>query len=112
MAPEEPATAAGRLREETALAIRRAGDGDEDTAGGILEVQPEGWGFLRRGDLSPIYVSPAQIRRFSLKAGDRVSGRVRAPKDSEKYWGLLHVDSIDGADLERARGAVREIRAG
>jgi transcription termination factor Rho len=76
-------------------------------ATGILDIVDEGFGFLRRHGLMPspedIYVSSSQVRRFGLRAGDRVGGSVRAPKDAEKYWGLLRVDSVNGVDPETAR---------
>src|SRR5919109_5602967 len=76
-------------------------------ATGILDVVDEGFGFLRRHGLLPspddIYVSSSQIRRFGLRAGDRVGGSVRAPKDNEKYWGLLRVDAVNGVDPDTAR---------
>jgi transcription termination factor Rho len=74
---------------------------------GILDIVDEGFGFLRRHGLLPsaddIYVSSSQVRRFGLRAGDRVGGTVRSPKDAEKYWGLLRVDSVNGVDPETAR---------
>lgn len=77
------------------------------TAQGILEILPDGWGFLRRHNYSPnaedIYVSQTQIRRFALKTGDLVLGQVRPPKDSEKYFGLLRVERVNGLDPEVAR---------
>src|SRR5215475_7257405 len=79
-------------------------------AKGILEILPDGWGFLRRSNFSPnaedIYVSQTQIKRFGLKTGDEVSGQVRPPKDSEKYYGLLRVESVNGVDPEVARNRV------
>jgi transcription termination factor Rho len=76
-------------------------------ATGILDVDDEGYGFLRRHGLLPsnedVYVSSSQVRRFGLRIGDRVSGAVRAPRDQEKYWGLLRVDSVNGVDIETAR---------
>jgi hypothetical protein len=74
---------------------------------GVLEILPEGWGFLRRrDDLAPspddIYVSQAQIQRFALKAGARVSGQVRAPKEGEKYHGLIRVEWKNEADIQSA----------
>lgn len=71
---------------------------------GILELMPEGYGFLRSSDYnylsSPddIYVSPSQIKLFGLKTGDTVMGAIRPPKDGEKYFALLKVDSINGSD--------------
>src|SRR5690242_2282931 len=74
---------------------------------GILDIVDEGFGFMRRHGLLPspddVYVSSSQVRRFGLRIGDRVSGAVRAPRDAEKYWGLLRVDSVNGVDVEAAR---------
>ena len=76
-------------------------------AGGILEIAPDGYGFLRsdglRPNLSDVYVSQTQIRRFALRTGDYVMGTVRPPKDSEKYYGLLRVDAVNGIDPETAK---------
>ncbi|HSL97281.1 MAG TPA: transcription termination factor Rho [Candidatus Deferrimicrobiaceae bacterium] len=76
-------------------------------ATGILDIVDEGYGFMRRHGLLPstedVYVSSSQVRRFGLRIGDRVSGAVRAPRDQEKYWGLLRVDSVNGVDIETAR---------
>ena len=75
--------------------------------GGILDILPEGIGFLRSGDLLPnpddIYVSQSQIRRFGLRAGDTVIGQVRPPKDNEKYFGLLRVEAVNHMDPEQAK---------
>ena len=76
-------------------------------AGGILELAPDGYGFLRaealRPSLSDVYVSQTQIRRFALRTGDYVMGTARPPKDSEKYYGLLKVDAVNGLDPETAK---------
>ena len=76
-------------------------------AGGILEMASDGYGFLRtqgmRASLSDVYVSQTQIRRFALRTGDYVMGAVRPPKDSEKYYGLLRVDAVNGLDPEAAK---------
>ena len=76
-------------------------------ATGILDVVDEGFGFLRRHGLLPspedVYVSSSQVRRFGLRIGDRVSGAVRAPREAEKYWGMLRVDAVNGVDSETAR---------
>ena len=76
-------------------------------ATGILDVVDEGYGFMRRHGLLPspddVYVSSSQVRRFALRIGDRVAGAVRAPREQEKYWGLLRVDSVNGVDIETAR---------
>src|SRR4051812_26702146 len=74
---------------------------------GILDIVDEGFGFMRRHGLLPspddVYVSSSQVRRFGLRIGDRVSGAVRAPRDAEKYWGMLRVDAVNGVDIETAR---------
>ena len=76
---------------------------------GVLEVLPDGFGFLRSTNYNylpsaeDIYVSPAQIRRFDLKKGDTVSGAIRPPKEKEKFFALLKVDSINGEAPEKAR---------
>jgi transcription termination factor Rho len=66
---------------------------------GILEILPDGWGFLRRPDYKPskedVYVSQSQVKRFGLRPGDFVYGQVRAPKDGEKYFGMLRVESVN-----------------
>jgi len=76
-------------------------------ATGILDVVDEGYGFMRRHGLLPspddVYVSSSQVRRFGLRIGDRVAGAVRSPREQEKYWGLLRVDSVNGVDIESAR---------
>ncbi len=75
--------------------------------GGILEIVDDGYGFLRGESLLPgnndVYVSQSQIRRFGLRTGDYVTGQVRPPKDSEKYYGLLRVENVDGLDPEAAK---------
>jgi transcription termination factor Rho len=76
---------------------------------GVLELLPDGFGFLRSPDYSylpgpdDIYVSPSQIRRFNLRTGDTVSGQIRPPKDSERYFALLKVDSINADATDSAR---------
>jgi transcription termination factor Rho len=75
--------------------------------GGVLEIVEDGIGFLRAEHFLPgpedIYVSQSQIRRFGLRTGDMVIGQVRAPKDSEKYYGLLRVETVNGVDPETAK---------
>ncbi|TQS72143.1 transcription termination factor Rho [Ornithinibacillus gellani] len=78
---------------------------------GILEIIPsEGFGFLRPINYSPsaedIYISASQIRRFDLRNGDKVSGKVRPPKENERYYGLLHVDAVNGDNPENAKERV------
>ena len=75
---------------------------------GVLEVLPEGYGFLRSQDWNylygpdDIYVSPSQIKRFDLRTGDTVLGQVRPPKEGERYLALLKVERVNGDDPDRA----------
>ncbi len=79
---------------------------------GVLEVLPEGFGFLRSKNYSylpspdDIYVSPSQIRKFSLRKGDTVSGQIRPPKEGEKYFALLKVEAVNYENPEETRGRV------
>ena len=79
---------------------------------GVLEMMPDGYGFLRSSDYnylsSPddIYVSPSQIKLFGLKTGDTVYGSVRPPKEGEKYFALLKVETINGKSPEEVRDRV------
>ena len=87
---------------------QRSGDRSQEIdTGGILEIVDDGYGFLRGESLLPgrndVYVSQSQIRRFGLRTGDYVRGQVRAPKESEKYYGLLRVDDVNGLDPEAAK---------
>ncbi len=88
-------------------------DGEETLVGeGVLEVLPEGYGFLRSQDwnylYSPddIYVSPSQIKRFDLRTGDTVSGQVRPPKEWERYLALLKVETVNGGEPEGAKARI------
>jgi len=78
-----------------------------DYATGILDIVDEGFGFMRRHGLLPspedVYTSSSQVRRYGLRVGDRLLGAVRAPREGEKYWGLIRVDSVNGVDSEAAR---------
>ncbi len=71
-------------------------------ASGVLEVMPDGYGFLRhngRGTAqNDVYVSQSQVRRFNVKTGDLVLGQVRTPKESERYMGLTRVEAVNGED--------------
>lgn len=73
---------------------------------GVLDVLQEGYGFLRPINFLPssedIYISASQIRRFDLRSGDMVSGKVRPPKENERYFGLLHVEAVNGEDPDIA----------
>ena len=81
-------------------------------ATGVLEVLPDGYGFLRSSNYSylpgpdDIYVSHSQIKRFRLKTGHLISGQIRPPKDKEKFFALLRVESINGIQPDNARGLV------
>jgi len=76
---------------------------------GVLEILPDGFGFLRAPDYNylpgpdDIYVSPSQIRRFNLRTGDTIAGQIRPPKDSERYFALLKVEAINYEDPEGSR---------
>ena len=77
-------------------------------ANGVLEVMGDGYGFLRRnGELRPgqrdVYISQSQIRRFGLRTGDMIAGQVRPPKDSERYFGLVRVETVNAVEPETAR---------
>ena len=79
---------------------------------GALEILPDGFGFLRSTDYNylpgpdDIYVSPSQIRRFNLRTGDTVSGQIRPPKDNERYFALLKVESVNYEDPDVARDKI------
>ena len=86
---------------------RQDQNGQPGLTTGILEIVDEGFAFLRTHGVMPsnndIYVSSSQVRRFGLRTGDKVEGQTRPPKDQEKYWGLLRVDSVNGVDPDTAR---------
>ncbi|MCH7577174.1 MAG: transcription termination factor Rho [Chloroflexi bacterium] len=110
VAKELDVSGAGSLRKQELvfriLQAKAERDGNY-FAGGILELASDGYGFLRaealRPSLSDVYVSQTQIRRFALRTGDYVMGTARPPKDSEKYYGLLKVDAVNGLDPETAK---------
>ena len=83
--------------------------GEGVAADGVLEILPDGFGFLRAAEASYLagpddtYISPSQIRRFNLRTGDHVSGRIRWPKDGERYFALNIVDTINGEPLEASK---------
>ncbi len=110
MAKERGLTGVSNLKkEDLVLRLLQANAEEQGYSfrGGILEVMNEGYGFLRQSNLHPsandIYVSQSQIRRFSLRTGDIVSGQVRAPKDGEKYHSLLRVETVNNVDPEVAK---------
>ena len=82
------------------------GNGDLLMAQGVLEVMPDGYGFLRHERLLPgqddIYVSQSQIKRFGLRIGDHIEGLIRAPRENEKYRGLLKVEKVNKQDPEKS----------
>ena len=90
----------------------QAKKGENIFGGGVLEILQDGFGFLRSADSSylagsdDIYVSPSQIRRFNLRTGDTITGKIRPPKDSERYFALLKVDEINFSPPENAKNKV------
>ncbi len=103
-----PPGAAVRRDEMVHRAIQTLGErGGTITASGILEITNDGYGFIRhrtlRHNINDVYVAQSQIRRFSLRTGDWVTGQVRSPKSGEKYYGLLRVDTVTGQEPEISR---------
>jgi transcription termination factor Rho len=95
----------GRMRKQElmfAIIKKRARNGEQITANGVLEILPDGFGFLRSPEASytastdDIYISPSQVRRFNLHTGDMIEGDVRTPKDGERYFALNKLDKING----------------
>jgi transcription termination factor Rho len=93
--------------------LKRHAKGGEDISGeGVLEILQDGFGFLRSPDSSylagpdDIYVSPSQVRRFNLRTGDEVVGKIRPPKEGERYFALLKVDTINGDRPESMKNKV------
>ncbi len=86
--------------------------GEDIYGDGVLEILQDGFGFLRSADSSylagpdDIYVSPSQIRRFNLRTGDNIAGKIRPPKDSERYFALLKVKEINFEPPEKAKGKI------
>jgi len=101
-----------RLRKQElmfAIMKKRAKGGEQVFGDGVLEVLPDGFGFLRSIEASymastdDIYLSPSQIRRFNLHTGDMVEGEVRVPKDGERYFALVKVDKVNGLTPEESK---------
>ncbi len=112
IAQEMGAENTARMRKQDILfAILKAHShkGEDIHGGGVLEVLTDGFGFLRSEDGSyqagpdDIYVSPSQIRRFGLRTGDTITGKIRSPKDNERYFALLKVDEINFDSPESAK---------
>ena len=118
--PEELLKQADQLKLENQSSLRKqdlmfvvlktlAVKGDVINGDGVVEVLPDGFGFLRAPESNylpgpdDIYVSPSQVRRFGLRTGDVVEGEIRAPKDNERYFALLKVDTINGELPEKTR---------
>ncbi len=86
--------------------------GEDIHGDGVLEILQDGFGFLRSADSSylagpdDIYVSPSQIRRFNLRTGDNIAGKIRPPKDSERYFALLKIKEINFEPPEKAKGKI------
>ena len=99
----------GRMRKQElmfAIIKKRAKAGEQVFADGVLEILPDGFGFLRSPDTSytastdDIYISPSQVRRFNLHTGDMIEGEVRIPKDGERYFALTKLDKVNGNSPE------------
>ena len=110
MAAEQGISGISRLKKQDLifrLLRAKAEEQGHIFGGGVLEIVQEGIGFLRSDHLLPgpedVYVSQSQIRRFALRTGDTVIGQVRPPKNSEKYYGLLRVEAVNGLDPEAAK---------
>lgn len=95
-----------------AIMKKRAKAGEQVFGDGVLEVLPDGFGFLRSPDTSymastdDIYLSPSQVRRFNLHTGDMVEGEVRVPKDGERYFALVKVDRVNGLAPEESKNKI------
>ncbi|WP_233113367.1 transcription termination factor Rho [Aggregatibacter actinomycetemcomitans] len=104
-----------RLRKQDiifAILKQHAKGGEDIFGGGVLEILPDGFGFLRSDDSSylagpdDIYVSPSQIRRFNLQTGDKIEGKIRPPKEGERYFALLKVDQVNDDKPEVSRSKI------
>ena len=103
---------ANRFRKQElmfAIMKKRAKNGEQIFGDGVLEVLPDGFGFLRSPDTSylantdDIYISPSQIRRFNLHTGDSIEGEVRVPKDNERYFALVKVEKVNGVAPDKVK---------
>jgi len=106
--------AAGMRKQELIFAILQAQVEKNGviSGGGVLEILPDGFGFLRAQDYNylpgpdDIYVSPSQIRRFNLRTGDTIAGQIRPPKEGERYFALLKVETVNFEDPSVARDKI------
>ena len=95
-----------------AILKAHAKSGEDISGGGVLEILQDGFGFLRSAEASylagpdDIYVSPSQIRRFNMRTGDSIEGKIRPPKDSERYFAMLKVDMINLDSPENTRNKI------
>jgi transcription termination factor Rho len=114
-AEEQQVENASTLRKQELMfgILKKLADNETDIIGeGVVEVLQDGFGFLRSPDANylpgpdDIYVSPSQIRRFSLRTGDTVEGQIRSPKEGERYFALLKVNTINFEDPDKARHKV------
>jgi transcription termination factor Rho len=105
----------GRMRKQElmfAIIKKRARAGEQVFADGVLEILPDGFGFLRSPDTSytastdDIYISPSQVRRFNLHTGDMIEGEVRTPKDGERYFALNKLDKVNGGGADENKHKV------
>jgi transcription termination factor Rho len=105
----------GRMRKQElmfAIIKKRARAGEQIFADGVLEILPDGFGFLRSPDTSytastdDIYISPSQVRRFNLHTGDMIEGEVRTPKDGERYFALNRLEKVNGGGPEENKHKV------
>ncbi|MET3389823.1 transcription termination factor Rho [Variovorax sp. 1140] len=105
----------GRMRKQElmfAIIKKRAKAGEQVFADGVLEILPDGFGFLRSPDTSftastdDIYISPSQVRRFNLHTGDMIEGEVRTPKDGERYFALTKLDKVNNGPPEQNKHKV------
>ena len=102
----------GRLKKQDIIFRifkQQASEGTDIVGGGVLEILNDGFGFLRSTENSyctsadDIYVSPSQVRKFALRKGDEVQGKIRPPKDQERYFALVQIDTINGETPDKAK---------